>query len=98
MIQLAWTQELQHQNQERVYELANTLVDRVSDFTERFDKLGEGITSLQRQYEESRKKLNTGRQSLLAPARQLVDMGAKENPKRPLPPPEEATDQELDLK
>lgn len=89
MIQLAWTQELQHQNQERVYELANTLVDRVSDFTERFDKLGEGITSLQRQYEESRKKLNTGRQSLLAPARQLVDMGAKENPKRPLPPPEE---------
>lgn len=89
MIQLAWTQELQHQNQERVYELANTLVDRVSDFTERFDKLGEGITSLQRQYEESRKKLNTGRQSLLAPARQLVELGAKENPKRPLPPPEE---------
>ena len=89
MIQLAWTQELQHQNQERVYELANTLVDRVSDFTERFDKLGEGITSLQRQYEESRKKLNTGRQSLLGPARQLVELGAKENPKRPLPPPEE---------
>ena len=89
MIQLAWTQELQHQNQERVYELANTLVDRVSDFTDRFEKLGAGITSLQHQYEESRKKLNTGRQSLLAPARQLVEMGAKENAKRPLPPPEE---------
>lgn len=89
MIQLAWTQELQHQNQERVYELANTLVDRVSDFTDRFEKLGAGITSLQHQYEESKKKLNTGRQSLLAPARQLVEMGAKENAKRPLPPPEE---------
>lgn len=89
MIQLAWTQELQHQNQERVYELANTLVDRVSDFTDRFEKLGAGITSLQHQYEESRKKLNAGRQSLLAPARQLVEMGAKENAKRPLPPPEE---------
>lgn len=94
MIQLAWTQELQHQNQERVYELANTLVDRVSDFTDRFEKLGAGITSLQHQYEESKKKLNTGRQSLLAPARQLVEMGAKENAKRPLPPPEEEIENE----
>ncbi|MBQ9498642.1 MAG: DNA recombination protein RmuC [Bacteroidaceae bacterium] len=89
MIQLAWTQELQHQNQERVYELANQLIDRVADFNERFEKLGDGLDALQRQYEEARKKLNTGRQSLLGPARQLVELGAKENPKRPLPPAEE---------
>ncbi|MBR3717912.1 MAG: DNA recombination protein RmuC, partial [Bacteroidaceae bacterium] len=90
MIQLAWTQELQHQNQERVYELANQLIDRVADFNERFEKLGDGLDALQRQYDEARKKLNTGRQSLLGPARQLVELGAKENPKRPLPPAEEA--------
>ena len=94
MIQLAWTQELQHQNQERVYELANQLIDRVGDFSERFEKLGDGLGSLQKQYDEARKKLNTGRQSLLGPARQLVEMGAKENPKRPLPPEEERGENE----
>ena len=85
MIQLAWTQELQHQNQERVYELAGTLIDRVADFANRFEKLGVSIDALKGQYSDTQKKLFTGHQSLLVPARQLVEMGAKENPKRPLP-------------
>ena len=70
--------------------MANQLIDRVADFNERFEKFGDGLDALQRQYDEARKKLNTGRQSLLGPARQLVELGAKENPKRPLPPAEEA--------
>lgn len=84
MLQLAWTQQRQTENQQRVFHLANTLVDRVGDFFERFDDINQKIGKLQEAYDNARRKLS-GNQSLLTSARKLVDMGAKENPKHPLP-------------
>ena len=72
------------ENQEKVYGLANTLLDRVGDFMERFDEMGDKIQKVQNAYEHAELKLK-GNQSLLVPARKLVEMGAKENPKHPLP-------------
>ena len=74
----------QEENQEKVYGLANTLLDRVGDFMERFDEMGDKIQKVQNAYEHAELKLK-GNQSLLVPARKLVEMGAKENPKHPLP-------------
>lgn len=84
MLQLAWTQQRQTENQQRVFHLANTLVDRVGDFLERYDDINLKIGKLQESYDSARRKL-LGNQSLLTSARKLVDMGAKENPKHPLP-------------
>ena len=84
MLQITWTQQRQEENQEKVYGLANTLLDRVGDFMERFDEMGDKIQKVQNAYEHAELELK-GNQSLLVPARKLVEMGAKENPKHPLP-------------
>ena len=86
MLQITWTQQRQEENQEKVYGLANTLLERVGDFMERFEDMGEKIQKLQGAYEHAEVKLK-GNQSLLVPARKLIEMGAKESPKHPLPEP-----------
>ncbi len=84
MLQITWTQQRQAENQEKVYGLANSLLDRVGDFMERFEEVGEKMKKLQSAYDYAELKLK-GNQSLLVPARKLLEMGAKENPKHPLP-------------
>ena len=84
MLQIAWTQQRQTENQERVFGLANDLLDRVGDFMKRFDDIGEKIGRVQQSYDNARKKLD-GRQSMLVPANELKKLGAKQNPARPIP-------------
>ena len=71
-----------------MFGLANTLVERVGLFVERFDKLGKSFEAAQKSYDEARKSLS-GNQSFISSARRLVKMGAKENPRRKLPEEEE---------
>ena len=96
LLQMAWTQQRQTDNQEKVFGLANTLVDRVGLFIERFDKVGKSMESLQKAYDDAGKSL-MGNQSFLTSARKLVAMGAKENKRRPLPVTNEADDSETNL-
>lgn len=88
LLQIAWTQQRQAENQEQVFGLANTLVERVGLFVERFEKLGKSLETTQKSYDEARKSLS-GNQSFISSARRLVKMGAKENPRRRLPDEEE---------
>lgn len=84
MLQIAWTQQRQTESQQRVYGLANDLLDRVGDFIKRFEEIGDRIDKTQQAFENARKKLD-GRQSMLVPAKELKKLGAKENPLRPIP-------------
>lgn len=84
MLEIAWIQHRQTENQEKVFGLANLMIDRVGDFVERFEDIGDKVDKLQKSYDSAHTKL-TGNQSMLVPARKLVNMGAKENPKHPLP-------------
>lgn len=88
LLQIAWTQRRQADNHERVFGLANTLVERIGLFVERLDKVGKNIEAVQKAYEEAQKSMK-GNLSFIVPARKLVEIGAKENPKRPLPDIEE---------
>lgn len=88
LLQIAWTQRRQADNQERVFGLANTLVDRIGLFAERFDKIGKTLDAAQRAYDEAQKSMK-GNLSFVVPARKLVEIGAKENARRPLPDIEE---------
>ena len=88
MIHIAWVQNQQAENQEKVFGLAEQLLDRLGDFVQRYNDLGNKIEAVQKAYESTNNKLITGRQSVVQKGRELVDLGAKENANRRIPMPE----------
>ena len=88
MIHIAWVQNQQAENQEKVFGLAEQLLDRLGDFVQRYNDLGSKIEAVQKAYESTNNKLITGRQSVVQKGRELVDLGAKENANRRIPMPE----------
>ena len=94
MIHIAWVQNQQAENQEKVFGLAEQLLDRLGDFVQRYNDLGDKLHKVQEVYDSTNNKLITGRQSVAQKARELVDLGAKENPNRRIPKPEMALESE----
>ncbi len=88
MIHIAWVQNLQAENQEKVFGLAEQLLDRLGDFVQRYNDLGTKIEAVQKAYDNTNNKLVTGRQSVVQKGRELIDLGAKENANRKIPMPE----------
>ena len=43
IVSLTWTQVAQAQNHEKVYELANEMIDRVGQFMERYEAVGKAL-------------------------------------------------------
>lgn len=86
MIHVAWVQNQQAQNQRLVFGLAEQLIDRLGDFIKRYTALGERLEQARRAFDDCGKKLYTGNQSVVKKAHELIDMGAKENPDRRIPP------------
>ncbi|MBO5810563.1 MAG: DNA recombination protein RmuC [Bacteroidales bacterium] len=77
MIQLAWSQVKQARNQQEIFDEVNKLLDRVGEFMKRYDDLGKKIESLQGSYDDTKKKLYSGNQSVVKAAEKLIDMGGK---------------------
>ena len=77
MIQLAWAQVKQARNQQEVFDAVNKLLDRVGDFVKKYEDLGKKIESLQGSYDDTKKKLYSGNQSVVKAAEKLVEMGGK---------------------
>lgn len=88
MIHIAWVQNQQAENQEKVFGIAEQLLDRLGDFVKRYSELGDRLRKVQEAYDSANNKLITGRQSVAQKGRELVDLGAKENPGRKIPLPE----------
>ena len=88
MIHIAWVQNQQAENQEKVFGLAEQLLDRLGDFVQRYNDLGAKIEAVQKAYDNTNNKLITGRQSVVQKGRELIDLGAKENANRKIPVPE----------
>ena len=88
MIHIAWVQNQQAENQEKVFGLAEQLLDRLGDFVQRYNDLGAKIDAVQKAYDNTNNKLITGRQSVVQKGRELIDLGAKENANRRIPMPE----------
>lgn len=89
IIHLAWRQEMQAQNQRKVFDEAGLLLARVGEFYKAYQDLGARLDAATKAYAEVDRKLVSGRQSLMVPARRLRDMGAKEKERFPLPEPDE---------
>lgn len=85
MIHIAWVQNQQAENQERVFGVVEQLLDRLGDFIQRYQKVGEQLEQVRKTYDFSVNKLNEGRQSVVQKANELKQLGAKENPNRRIP-------------
>lgn len=85
MIELAWTQVQQARNQEEVFELANQLLKRMGDFFKLFEEVGGKIEQASQAFLSAQKKLHTGQQSIVGSANKLIRLGAKPDPKKPIP-------------
>ena len=85
IINLTWTQIAQAQNHEKVYALANEMIDRVGQFMKKYQAIGKALDSAAKAYEDGEKKLVPGGQSILQTCSKLVKLGARQSDKNPLP-------------
>ncbi|MGI6241983.1 MAG: DNA recombination protein RmuC [Prevotella sp.] len=89
MIEIAWRQYTQTENQLKVYGLAEEMLKRVGEFIKRFNKVKKDIDTLSKDYDDAYNKAYTGRQSIVQKANELKQLGVKESPNQPIPPVEE---------
>lgn len=85
MIQIAWTQVQQAQNQEAIFDTARMLLDRVADFLKFFDEMGQKLQDAHSCYVKSANKLRDGRQSVVGGANKLLRLGAKTSNGKKIP-------------
>ncbi|MBQ0063919.1 MAG: DNA recombination protein RmuC [Prevotella sp.] len=85
IINLTWTQIVQAQNHEKVYELANEMLNRVGQFWKEYEAMGKALRKLNEAYDDGRKKITDGGQSINTTATQLIKLGARQNDRNPLP-------------
>lgn len=81
IIRLTWTQIAQVQNHEKVFELANEMLDRVGQFEKKYIAIGKALENAQKAYDEGDKKLRENGQSIPNTCKKLLDLGAKQSEK-----------------
>ena len=77
IVQLTWTQVQQAENHEKVYELADEMMNRVEKFLGSYEAIGKALAAVEKAYEEGHKKLEPGGQSITRTAMKLAGLGAK---------------------
>ena len=84
IVRMTWTQVAQAQNHEKVYELANEMIDRVGIFMQKYEGLGKALKKASDEYEDGLKKLEPQGQSILNTSKKLIQLGAKNSGKHPI--------------
>lgn len=82
VLELTWKQVRQVENQQKIMECANTIIDRVQVFAERFDNVRQQLQKTQESFDKLEAITAESGQSILTPAARLLKMGASQNPKR----------------
>ena len=88
MIQIAWRQHSQTENQKKIVGLAEQLVSRIGLFAERTQKLSRDIDMLTTDFTDMQKSVD-GTRGILQKANEMKKLGIKEDVKHPLPATEE---------
>ena len=84
MIQIAWRQHSQTENQKKIVGLAEQLVSRIGLFAERTQKLSRDIDMLATDFTDMQKSVD-GTRGILQKANEMKKLGIKEDVKHPLP-------------
>ena len=77
IVQLTWTQVAQAENHEKVFRLADEMMDRVEKFLESYEAVGTAMKNAAAAYEDGRRKLAPGGHSICTTAAKLAKLGAK---------------------
>lgn len=82
VLAMTWRQVRQVENQQRIMECANNIIDRVQMFAKRFETARQQLAKTQTAFDSLASITADSGTSIVTSARQLVKMGGKENPKR----------------
>lgn len=92
MVKMTWIQITQAQNHEKLYDLANEMIKRVGIFCKHYHDVGRNLSDAVKAYNEGEKKLKNEGQSILNASHKMIELGAKENAKNPLPSGDDLTE------
>lgn len=76
IIDMTWRQIAQAENHEKVYSLANEMLDRVNMFMEKFVALGKKLDDAHKSYGDAMAKISDSGQSIPVTCRKLIKLGA----------------------
>lgn len=82
VLEMTWRQVRQIENQEQMMKTANTIIDRVQLFYERFLKVEEMLGKTQKAFDDVKSISGSYGQSIEVAARHLIKFGAKASTKR----------------
>ena len=82
VLELTWKQTRQVENQEKIMECANTLVERVQLFAERFAKADKFLDDTRKAFNDINISTAPSGKSITTAARNLLKFGAQENKKK----------------
>ena len=85
IIKLTWTQIEQAQNHQKVYALADEIMDRVGQFMKHYQNIGKALDNAKKAFDDGGKKLQPQGQSILQSCSKMQKLGAKQSTKNPLP-------------
>lgn len=85
IVNITWSQIQQAQNHEKVFDLANEMLNRLGQFYKEYQEIGKALENAKTAYEKGKKKITDGGQSINTTAKQLISLGAKQSNKNPLP-------------
>ncbi len=84
MVSLTWVQVAQAQNHEKVYDLANEMIDRVGQFMEKYEAMGRALDKAREEYDSGMRKLSPQGQSIINTSGKLIKLGAKNSDRHPI--------------
>ena len=85
IVNMTWSQIQQAENHEKIFDLANEMLNRLGQFYKEYQEIGKALENAKAAYEQGEKKITTGRQSITKTAQKLISLGAKQSNKNPLP-------------
>ena len=79
---MSWTHQRQVENQQRIVEEANKMVQRVQLFCQRFDEVEDYFNKAHKKFDSVKKLLSPSGQSIVNAANRLVQLGAKQDTRK----------------
>ena len=89
MIKLTWRQIQQAENQQKVFDLANEMLNRVGQFVKQMKVIGDSLDKAQKAYKTGMSKFAEKGASVVTTCRKLEQLGAKQDSNCPLPTEQE---------
>ena len=82
VLEMSWTHQRQVENQQKIVEEANRMVQRVQLFCQRFDEVEDYFNKAHKKFDSVKKLLSPSGQSIVNAANRLVQLGAKQDARK----------------